>query len=231
MTTFAVGVTLVLCVAFAVTHRLLTGTVQEQRDETAERLASQSLQALESFRTLYTSEVVNRLPPDVPITHDYAHRTGAIPLPATLTIQLAEHTGSRGTGMRARLYSEYPFPWRERGASLDDFERAALEALSANPLQPYFTYETVDSVRYLRYAKADVMRPSCVKCHNSHPDSPKTDWQAGDLRGVLSIIVPQREDARRALAALSTLMGVFAGIGLVVLALGWRVLSRVEATD
>ena len=28
------------------------------------------------------------------------------------------------------------------------------------------------------------MLPACVACHNSHSDSPKTDWRVGDVRGI-----------------------------------------------
>ena len=42
----------------------------------------------------------------------------------------------------------------------------------------------------LRYAAADLMRPSCVSCHNNHVDSPKTDWEEGDVRGSLEVILP-----------------------------------------
>jgi adenylate cyclase len=41
------------------------------------------------------------------------------------------------------------------------------------------------------------MRASCVQCHNSHPDSPGTDWRVGDVRGVLEIIRPLDKDATR----------------------------------
>lgn len=34
------------------------------------------------------------------------------------------------------------------------------------------------------------MKASCVPCHNTHPDSPKTDWKVGDMRGVLEITQP-----------------------------------------
>src|SRR5207249_108617 len=37
----------------------------------------------------------------------------------------------------------------------------------------------------------DVMTSnSCVSCHNAHPESPKTDWKLGDVRGVLEVVVP-----------------------------------------
>ncbi|MGI9515476.1 MAG: response regulator, partial [Pirellulaceae bacterium] len=31
---------------------------------------------------------------------------------------------------------------------------------------------------------------SCVNCHNTHPQSPKTDWQENDVRGVLEVTLP-----------------------------------------
>ena len=35
------------------------------------------------------------------------------------------------------------------------------------------------------------MGPVCVSCHNTHPDSPKTDWKVGDVRGIQEISVVQ----------------------------------------
>ena len=41
------------------------------------------------------------------------------------------------------------------------------------------------------------MQRSCVECHNTHPKSPRKDWQEGDVRGVLEIIRPlDRDEAR-----------------------------------
>lgn len=70
--------------------------------------------ALEEFRTLYTSEVV------VPaqkmgllVKHDYQSVDGAIPLPATLSMALGNRLAEDEGGNGARLYSPYPFPWRQ----------------------------------------------------------------------------------------------------------------------
>ena len=29
------------------------------------------------------------------------------------------------------------------------------------------------------------MQEACVTCHNNHPDSPKKDWQVGDVAGYV----------------------------------------------
>ena len=42
----------------------------------------------------------------------------------------------------------------------------------------------------LRYATADLMRPSCINCHNTHPQTPKNNWKVDDVRGILEIVHP-----------------------------------------
>ena len=148
-------------------------------------------QSLEELRTIYTSEVVERVRGHgIEVTHDYAKREGAIPLPATLSMELGKRIGERGSGMQVRLYSDYPFPWRKDGGPRDDFEREALRQLRQHPDRPYSRFEDFQGRWSLRYATADRMRPSCISCHNTRPDSPKTDWKQGDVRGVLEVVRP-----------------------------------------
>jgi len=148
-------------------------------------------EGLAEFRTLYTSEVVDRvIPHGIEVTHDYLTREGAIPLPATLSMELGKHIGEKGSGMQARLYSDYPFPWRKDGGPRDDFEREALRQLRQHSGQTFVRIEDFQGRRSLRYATADRMQAGCITCHNSHPDSPKTDWKVGDMRGILEVIHP-----------------------------------------
>jgi class 3 adenylate cyclase len=35
------------------------------------------------------------------------------------------------------------------------------------------------------------MEQPCVNCHNSHPESPKTDWKVGDVRGIQEVSISQ----------------------------------------
>ena len=72
--------------------------------------------SLEEVRTFYTSDVVERLRgAGVVVTHDYTAHAGAIPLPVTFSMELGRRIGERASGMRVRLYSDYPFPWRKGG--------------------------------------------------------------------------------------------------------------------
>lgn len=181
-------------------------------------LAAESyVRTLAAMRDLYTSEVVNRLPEDVEVRHDYEGIEHAIPVPASLTIALTSRLGVAIEGLEARLFSDYPF--RDRGGELDDFERTALVTLGE---RTDTFYVEVEGDSLLRYARADTMRAQCIECHNTHPDSPKTDWVVGDLRGVLAISLPLssfREaaaDARRPFDML-LLLAVLGVLGATVM--------------
>ena len=153
--------------------------------------ATQTSRALDVFRALYTSEVVRRVQGHaIDVVHDYDQREGAIPLPATLTIKLGEMMGEDASGATVRLYSDYPFPWRKDGGPRDKFEREAIAYLTENPDETFYRFEDYNGRRVLRYGTADQMLAGCIDCHNSHEDSPKTDWKVGDVRGVLEVIQP-----------------------------------------
>ncbi len=160
-------------------------------ESTAVNDAAIHTKSLEVFRTLYTSEVVERVRPHgTPVRWDYDKEEGAIPLPATLSMEIGNRLGAEQQGGRARLFSDYPFPWRKDSATLDRFETEALQRLRERPDKPFYRFETVGGERVLRYATADLMRESCVDCHNTTPQSPKIDWKVGDVRGVLEVIHP-----------------------------------------
>ncbi len=80
------------------------------------------------------------------------------------------------------------------------------------------SFEDVDGRASLRYATADLMRKACISCHNTHPQSPKTDWREHDVLGVLEVIIPMEgmaAETRTALVETSGLMGGLCLLGLV----------------
>jgi PAS domain S-box-containing protein len=181
---FCVGV---VCMLWYVSHlqsNLIASTVLQD--------ASLYSQALREFRTLYTSEVVETvIKHGIEVTHDHTTKEGAIPLPVTLTMLLGKRIAAHGSGAQTRLYSPHPFPSRqEEGGLPDAFSQEAWSYLQQNPGKSFYRFEDFQGLRSLRYATADLMRPSCVNCHNMHPASPKTDWKTGDVRGILEVILP-----------------------------------------
>jgi signal transduction histidine kinase/CheY-like chemotaxis protein/HPt (histidine-containing phosphotransfer) domain-containing protein len=219
-----------LALLFVAGGALLLVHDARRRAELVRTLADESArdysQAIATFRSLYTSEVVQTVRSHGgTVTHDYRDVEGAIPLPATFSIELGQRIGERGSDVSARLYSPYPFPFRKDGGLRDDFARDAWDALSRDPATPFTRRETVGGRDTLRYATADRMDAACVDCHNTHPLSPRRGWKVGDVRGVLEVDLPlERIDAANRAAAgetLTLLAGVVAtGLGAVALVVG-----------
>ena len=191
----------------------------------AKQGAEMEADTFSEFRALYTDEVVTRAEEqNVRAVHDYAHQRGTIPLPATLTMELGERINRNRPGAMVRLYSDYPFPNRKKSrAPLDAFEEAALHALRQRPDEPFYRFEEYEGRPVLRYAVADRMQESCLRCHNDpSTGSPKTDWELGDVRGAIEVIRPLDNAVAHANArmrwTLAATVGV-CGLGLVGLAL------------
>jgi serine/threonine protein kinase len=192
--------------------------------------AAQQSQMLDEVNNLYSDSVVERVKNrGVTAAHDYATRPGAIPLPATFTIDLGKLLGSNGAGVQVRLYSDHPFRSRKDGGPKDEFETTALRELRRDPERPVHRFEEFDGRPVLRYATARRMQESCVRCHNSHPDSTKRDWKAGDVRGVLEIIRPlegdidrAREGLRGTFTLIAVVSGALLGLSALVLVAGRR---------
>ncbi len=166
----------------------LLGTVIERTVVNNAQTVSTTLTAV---RSLYTREVVEVARAEgLEISHQFEGHSGVIPLPASLTIALGDAIATGPTGASTALYSPYPFPWRQDAGLNDSFRVDAWEAISQNPSEPFVRTEVLNDVASVRYATADFMRDACVSCHNSHPQSPKTDWQVGDVRGLLEVIQP-----------------------------------------
>jgi len=156
--------------------------------------AQRYLEAISEFRTLYTSEVVQTAKKHgLTVTHDYKNISNAIPLPATFSMELGNRIGQHQSGAKTYLYSPFPFPWRQQENQTlfnNEFAHNAWQELRKNPDKPYYSFENFEGQPAIRFAIADKMREACISCHNNHPDTPKNDWQVGDVRGVLEVILP-----------------------------------------
>ena len=130
------------------------------------------------------------------------------------------------TGLQVSLYSEYPFPWRIDGGPHDDFQRSALAALIDAPSQPYYRFTHRDGQPVLRYAVASVMADSCIDCHNEHPQTPRSDWKNGDVRGVLEISRPLQQDIERTARGLRGAFLIIGALATVLTTLALALLMR-----
>ena len=181
--------TLAAAVALLAIHQIEVSASHALARQTAQTFS----QAIHQARISYSQNTVNKIRniEGVSVGHDHKAISGRIPNPATFAIELGETISDVDAGVLIRLYSDYPFASRkDTGGPKDEYERAALAALAKNPRQPYIKEAMYNGISTLRYSDAVVMQQSCVDCHNSHPDSPKHDWQVGDVRGALQITQP-----------------------------------------
>jgi hypothetical protein len=215
------GISLCLVLGFWYFSRLTDDLVRASALENV----SQQSDVLREVNDSYSDVVRRAQRGGVKATHTYLAKDTEIPIPATFTIELGRQISETSdTGVKVRLYSAYPFRSRLHGGPKDQFEREAWEHLSANPTEPYYRFEEYQSRPSLRYATARVMQPTCVDCHNHHPESPKTDWQVGDVRGVVEIIHPLDRDAARVRMGIREAFLFVGSVCLAVLVFGGLVL-------
>ncbi|MGO8920356.1 MAG: adenylate/guanylate cyclase domain-containing protein [Stellaceae bacterium] len=146
---------------------------------------------ISSVRGYYATNVVGRVlqhPDATQVAHNYRDIPGAIPIPATLSLELGQVVSQKQANIGYRFVSDFPF--RDRPPHLlDKFEADSLAALRRDPNQE-LTDVTWSGLRgSMRLIAPVVMAPACVACHNTHPDSPKRDWKVGDVRGIQEITI------------------------------------------
>lgn len=191
------------------------------------RQARETGRVIDNMRAFYANDVVDRvLKADKPITttHLFRGTPNAIPIPATLSIELGRMISADNEAVKYRFVSDLPFAGRETHP-LDDFETRALASLREDVvagIAPRAVSQTDGMLfdRRVRVASPVLMKPVCVTCHNSHPDSPRRDWKVGDVRGIQEIAIEQPIAAN--LLSFKYLLGYFAlsgaaGAGLLLM--------------
>ncbi len=165
----------------------LPGLLAEDIRRTTVRDAVRTANMFKLLRGYYTRNVVAKvLNNGGRASYDYRTDRKAIPLPATLIHDMSALL-KRENLATIEIYSEFPFPNRQSRV-LGAFQRNAWEYLRANPGKVFRRQEKRNGGEILRVAIADLMTvKACVSCHNSHPNSPKTDWKLGEVRGVLEV--------------------------------------------
>jgi HAMP domain-containing protein len=180
-------VPLVLALLIAAAWTIIPDLIASNTRQAAVASAIETVAQFKTLRGYYTKNVIAKVKANGSIKPaiDHAGVANRVPLPATLIHDLSQLLHQQNTSIR--LYSAFPFPNRKT-RQLDDFQTEAWAQLSANP-EAVFTRQTrVGENTVVRVAIADTMSAKgCVGCHNAHPDTPKNDWQLGDVRGVLEV--------------------------------------------
>jgi len=164
--------------------------MEEVEEQTQLSSARAIVNAVSFFQQFYTIEIIERLKnTDIKVSHQYKEIEGAIPLPASVAMELGNFIKKKSNNkLSFRMISDKPFPWR-KDRILDDFEKAALSSIRSED-GSFYQFEEHAAPKMLRYAQGVVMSKECIKCHISHKDTPETDWKVGDLRGLMVVSIP-----------------------------------------
>jgi class 3 adenylate cyclase len=187
-----------------------------------------------SVRGYYASNVVGRVlasPGSTQVVHNYEAIPGAIPIPATLSLELGRVIGEQQQNISYRFVSDFPFKDRAPHA-LDEFETGALAALRAQTSRQLTEVHASLFRDRIRLIAPVIMGAACVSCHNSHPDSPKHDWKVGDVRGIQEITIAQPIAAN--LLSFKYLLGYFifmAGSGVAFIGMQRRQAATIHTMN
>ncbi len=164
-------------------------------DKNLERQASSFSTVISGVRSYYAENVIARIhavDTETRTLHNYREVDGAIPIPATLSIELGDAISATQDDIQYRFVSDYPFKGRPTH-DLTAFETDALVQFRGgrDPDQMMISHTGNLWNHEVDVATPVIMSQTCVDCHNSHVESSKTDWAAGDVRGIQSVSVRQ----------------------------------------
>ena len=143
-----------------------------------------------AHRNFYTIHIVNPLLQEgiVDVSEDWRAKH-ALPLPVQLLQETSEMAELAGVDVHYHLISHWPI--NKANAPVTDFERRGLEAVQADPTQPYSNTFVGASGRRFGTVYADLaVTRVCIDCHNTHSKSPRSDFNVGDVMGGLVISFP-----------------------------------------
>ncbi|MGD8592108.1 MAG: DUF3365 domain-containing protein [Gammaproteobacteria bacterium] len=142
-------------------------------------------------RTVYTKKVVNRLVKEDKVIKASEHWQDekALPLPAQMFRFGAEMVAEKGAPFSYSLLSLWPI--NKQNAPKTEVEKVGLEFIKDNPGENYYKEEELGGIKYFTAVYPDpAVAPACVDCHNNHKDTPKSDFQIGDVMGGVVIRIP-----------------------------------------
>lgn len=146
---------------------------------------------MESDRTVYTRNVVNRLTKEAKVIEASEHWKDepALPLPAQMFRMGAEMVAEKDVGFTYGLLSKWPI--NKQNTPRTEVEIAGLDFVAANKGKNFYAEETLGGQKYFTAVYADTaVAPACVSCHNEHKDTPRTDFELGDVMGGVVLRIP-----------------------------------------
>jgi hypothetical protein len=139
-------------------------------------------------RLIYTREIVNRLTQQKIIrATEHFKDDQTLALPAQM-LRMAATTVQEGAhGFTYALLS--PWPINKQNAPRTKLETDGLKQVS-DGAKPFYGEETLGGKRYFTAIYPDkAVSDACVSCHNQNADSPRDDFEVGDVMGGVVVRV------------------------------------------
>jgi hypothetical protein len=171
----------------------LAGSAQTSDEPifTPKQLADMLHLVMESDRTVYTRLIVNRLTlQDKVITaSEHFEDEKALVLPAQMFRFGSEMVAEKTEDFSYSLQSLWAV--NKQNMPRTDVEKAGLAFIAENPGERYYGEEELGGVKYFTAVYPDVaIAPACINCHNDHPDSPRRDFEIGEVMGGVVLRIP-----------------------------------------
>jgi hypothetical protein len=171
----------------------LAGSAQTSDEPlfTPKELADMLHLVMESDRTVYTRLIVNRLTlQDKVITaSEHFEDEKALVLPAQMFRFGSEMVAEKSEDFSYSLQSLWAV--NKQNMPRTDLEKAGLAFIAENPGERYYGEEELGGVKYFTAVYPDIaVAPACIDCHNDHPDSPRRDFEIGEVMGGVVLRIP-----------------------------------------
>jgi hypothetical protein len=185
----------VAVVALSVLAAIVTGCGKSEVKSTGftpKQMADGLFTVMSSDRAVYTKEVVNRLQNDEKVIKASEHWKDekTLPLPAQMFRMGAETVATKNPGFTYALLSLWPI--NKQNEPKTEAEKTGLQFVAdSKGATNYYAEEVLGGKKYFTAVYADVaVSPACVKCHNNHDDTPRTDFALNDVMGGVVIRLP-----------------------------------------
>lgn len=190
-------------------------------------------QQVRSSRDYYAASILPKgLAAGMTVGLNAATDPNELPMPNILLQLLTARIGEAYPGSTARKFSDFPFKSQigTPEAELDQFDIDALASFAIDPNKAYSKLEQRDEQLVIRYVTPLIMDADDVAVNNASPNSTKTDWEVGDVRFGLEIVLPLDEPenslSQGTILITSILLGGFAFVSGITLLIMSRIIYK-----
>lgn len=161
----------------------------QQDTVSVQRLADSVYQVINANRQVYTRHVVHRLVQQnqrIQFNENWQEQK-AMPVPAQI-LRMGAAQVSAGSNGDIQYSLKSLWAINKTHFPEENQEREGLIHILKNPGQNFYKKINNGSGDYFIAVYPDVaIEEACVQCHNTHKESPKTDFKKGDLMGGLIV--------------------------------------------